>query len=207
MDRKVNTKYWTLVNNIAPGTRKNITWSEAWEKLADWGGFEGGIETKANGYTTMDIWIGDQKVKVLPIMNGWNEGERDWNWHEVFEQSLDYIFGEDLIKKPRATRKDAKKQTVKKAIVNATKAAQISKETEEMTKSITEAKIAQNKRDFEAQWYSEKNLEDMKKRLGNLSVKKSDWKKKGKDVGELERMMEEFREKIKDIKEHLGDKI
>lgn len=202
MDRKVNTKFWTLVNNIEPGVSKNITWSQAWEKLAEWGGFEGGLETKATGVTTMDIWIGEQKVKVLPIQNGWNEKEGDWNWHEVFEQSLNYIFDEGLIKKPRATRKDAKKKTVKKAVVNATKTAQISKETEEMTKSIEKAKIAQNKRDFEAQWYSEKNLEDMKKRLANLSVKKSDWKKKGKDVSELERMMDEFREKIKDIKNH-----
>jgi len=203
MDKKVSTKFWTLVNNIEPGVSKNITWSDAWEKLALWGGFEGGLETKANGDTTMDIWIGDQKVKVLPIQNGWNEKERDWNWHEVFGQTLEYIFGEGLIKKPRARRKDAKVEKVVKVSVNRAKVAQISKETEEVSNSIAAKKIAQNKRDFEAQWYSEKNLEDMKKRLNNLSVKKSDWKKKGKDVSELDRMMEDFRTKIEDIKKHL----
>jgi len=203
MDKKVSTKFWTLVNNIEPGVSKNITWSDVWEKLAAWGGFEGGLETKANGDTTMDIWIGDQKVKVLPIQNGWNEKERDWNWHEVFGQALEYIFGEGLIKKPRARRKDAKVEKVVKVSVNRAKVAQISKETEEVSNSIAAKKIAQNKRDFEAQWYSEKNLEDMKKRLNNLSVKKSDWKKKGKDVSELDRMMEDFRAKIEDIKKHL----
>ena len=203
MDRKVSTKIWTLVNNIEPGVSKNITWSEAWEKLSTWGGFEGGVETKANGVTLMDIWVGDQKVKVLTIKNGWNEKERDWNWHEVFGQTLEYIFGEGLIKKPRARRKDAKVEKAIKASVNRTKVAQISKETEEVSNSIAAKKIEQNKRDFEAQWYSEKNLEDMKKRLNNLSVKKSDWKKKGKDVSELDRMMEDFRVKIEDIKKHL----
>ena len=204
MDKKVSSKIWSLVNNVKSGVSKNITWSDAWEILSDWGGFDGGLETKANGETTMDIWIGDKKVKVLDITNGWNEKDGDWNWYEVFGQTLDYIFDEGLIRKPRATRKDAKIKKVRKVAINETKIAQISKQTEEMTKSIAAKKIAQNKAVFEAQWYSEKNLEDMKRRLGNLSVKKSDWVKKGKDVSELERMMDEFREKIKDIKKHIG---
>ena len=203
MDRKVNIKFWALVNNIEPGVSKNITWSEAWEKLATWGGFEGAVDTKVNGDTTMGIWIGDQKVTVIPIQNGWNEKEGDWNWNEVFEQALEYIFGEGLIKKPRARRKDAKIEKTVKASVNRAKIVQISKETEEVNNSIIAMEIAQNKRDFEAQWYSEKNLESMKKRLNNLSVKKSDWKKKEKDVSEIEKMMDDFRTKIEDIKKHL----
>lgn len=203
MDKKVSNKIWTLVNNIEPGVSKNINYSDAWAKLSAWGGFEGGLETRANGDTTMDIWIGGQKVKVLSIQNGWNAKECDWNWNEVFGQSLDYIFDEGLIKKPRARRKDAKVEKTIKVSVNRAKIAQISKETEEVSNSIVQKEIAQNKRDFEAQWYSEKNLEDMRKRLNNLSVKKSDWKKKGKDVSELDRMMEDFRAKIEDIKKHL----
>lgn len=204
MDRKVNTKIWTLVNNIEPGVSKNITWSDAWEKLATWGGFEGGIDTSADGTTMMDIWVGEEKAKVLPIKNGWDEKEGDWNWNEVFSQALDYIFDEGLIKKPRARRKDAKKIKETKPTLNRAKIAQISKETEELSNSIAEEKIAQNKRYFEAQWYSKNNLEDLKKKLGNLSVKKCDWKKKGKDVSEIEVMMQEFKEKIEDIKNHLG---
>ena len=203
MDKKVNTKIWSLVNNIEPGVSKNITWTDAWDKLSEWGGFEGGVETKADGTTLMDIWISGTKVKVLTIKDGWDKKEMDWNWDQVFGQTLEYIFEEGLIKKPRARRKDAKKEKVIKASLNSAKIAQISKQTEELSNSIAAKIEAQNKRDFEAQWYSEKNLEDMKRRLGNLSVKKSDWKKKGKDVGELERMMEDFREKIEDIKKHL----
>lgn len=203
MDKKVSNKIWALVNNIEPGVSKNINYSDAWAKLSAWGGFEGGLETKANGATTMDIWIGDQKVKVLSIQNGWNAKEGDWNWNEVFGQSLDYIFNEGLIKKPRARRKDAKAEKAVKVSVNRAKVAQISKETEEVSNSIAAKKIAQNKRDFEAQWYSEKNLEDMRKRLNNLSVKKNTWKKKGKDVSELDKMIVEFKEKITDIKNHL----
>ena len=203
MSKKVSAKIWTLVNNIEPGTSKNLSWDQAWEKLSTWGGFEGGVETKANGTTLMDIWIGDTKVKVLAIKDGWNEKEMDWNWDQVFGQTLDYIFGEGLIKKPRARRKDAKVQTVKKAIVNRSKTAQIAQETEKVSNSIAAAEQARKNKEFEQQWYSEKNLEDMRKRLGNLSVKKSDWKKKGKDVSEIEVMMEEFKEKIEDIKKHL----
>ena len=203
MSKKVSAKIWTLVNNIEPGTSKNLSWDQAWEKLSTWGGFEGGVETKANGTTLMDIWIGDTKVKVLTIKDGWNEKEMDWNWDQVFGQTLDYIFGEGLIKKPRARRKDAKVQTVKKAIVNRSKTAQIAQETEKVSNSIAAAEQARKNKEFEQQWYSEKNLEDMRKRLGNLSVKKSDWKKKGKDVSEIEVMMEEFKEKIEDIKKHL----
>ena len=203
MSKKVSTKIWTLVNNIEPGVSKNLSWDQAWEKLSTRGGFEGGVETKANGTTLMDIWIGDTKVKVLTIKDGWNEKERDWNWDQVFGQALDYIFGEGLIKKPRARRKDAKVQTVKKAIVNRSKTAQIAQETEKVSNSIAAAEQARKNKEFEQQWYSEKNLEDMRKRLGNLSVKKSDWKKKGKDVSEIEAMMEEFKEKIEDIKKHL----
>lgn len=203
MSKKVSTKIWTLVNNIEPGVSKNLSWDQAWEKLSTWGGFEGGVETKADGTTLMDIWIGDTKVKVLTITNGWNEKERDWNWDQVFGQTLDYIFSEGLIKKPRARRKDAKVQTVKKAIVNRSKTAQIAQETEKVSNSIAAAEQARKNKEFEQQWYSEKNLEDMRKRLSNLSVKKSDWKKKGKDVSEIEAMMEEFKEKIEDIKKHL----
>ena len=203
MSKKVSAKIWTLVNNIEPGVSKNLSWDQAWEKLSDWGGFEGGVETKADGTTLFDVWIEGVKVKVLTITNGWNEKERDWNWDQVFGQALDYIFDEGIIKKPRARRKDAKTKEVKKAVINRTKTAQISKQTEELSNSIAEQEKAQNKRVFEAQWYSEKNLADMKKRLNNLSVKKSDWKKKGKDVSEIEKMMNEFKEKIEDIKKHL----
>lgn len=203
MDKKVSSKIWTLVNNIEPGVSKNITWSEAWEKLSTWGGFEGGVETKANGTTLMDIWVDNQKVKILNINNGWNTKEMDWNWDQVFGQALDYIFTEGLIKKPRARRKDAKKEKKVKPSLNRTKIAQISQRTEEVTKSIAAKVEAQNKRDFEAQWYTQENLESMKKRLNNLTVKRTTWNKAGKDVSEIEKMIEEFRDKIKDIKEHI----
>ena len=204
MSKKVSTKIWTLVNNIEPGVSKNLSWDQAWEKLSTWGGFEGSVDTKANGSTTMDIWIGDQKVKALAIKDGWNQNEMDWNWDQVFGQALDFIFSEGLIKKPRARRKDAKKEKVIKPVINRTKTAQISRETEKMDNYISEQTKAQNKRDFEKEWYSEKNLEDMKKRLNNLSAKRSMWKRNGKDISEIDGMMQEFREKIKDIKNHLG---
>lgn len=203
MDKKVSSKIWALVNNIEPGVSKNITWSEAWEKLSTWGGFEGGVDTKANGTTLMDIWVDGQKVKILNIKNGWNTKEMDWNWDQVFGQTLDYIFTEGLIKKPRARRKDAKKEKKVKPSLNRTKIAQISQRTEEVTKSIAARVEAQNKRDFEAQWYTQENLESMKKRLNNLTVKRTTWNKAGKDVSEIERMIGEFRDKIKDIKEHI----
>lgn len=203
MSKKVSTKIWTLVNNIEPGTSKNIDWDSAWDKLANWGGFEGGLETKSDGTTLFDIWIEGQKVKVLNIKDGWNAKESDWNWDQVFGQALDYIFSEGLIKKPRARRKDAKVKRVAKAVINRAKTAQISKETEKMSNSIAAQVEAQNKRVFEKEWYSSKNLEQLKKKLGNLSVKKSEWKKKGRDTSEIEGMMNEFREKIKDIKNHI----
>lgn len=200
MSKKVSTKIWALVNNIEPGTSKNIDWESAWDKLASWGGFEGGLETKADGTTLFDIWIEGQKVKILNIRDGWNEKERDWNWDQVFGQALDYIFSEGLIKKPRARRKDAKVKKVAKAVINRTKTAQISKQTEEMSNYIAKRVEAQNKRVFEAQWYSKENLEQLKKKLSGLSVKKSSWKKKGKDVSEIENNMNEIKGQIKDIK-------
>ena len=203
MSKKVSSKVWTLVNNIEPGVSKNISWDDAWAKLSAWGNFEGGLETKADGTTLFDIWIGDTKVKVLTIKDGWNEKERDWNWDQVFGQALDYIFDEGLIKKPRARRKDAKVQTVRKAIINSSKTAQIARETEKVSNSIAAAEQARKNKEFEDQWYSEKNLEDLKRRLGNLSVKKSEWKKKGRDTSELDQMMNEFREKIEDIKKRI----
>ena len=203
MDKKVSSKIWSLVNTIAPGTSKNINWSEAWEKLSEWGGFEGGVDTKSDGSTTMDIWVGDQKVKVLPITNGWNEKERDWNWHEVFSQTLNYIFEEGLIKKPRARRKDAKTEKAVKVAINRTKIAQISQETENLSNSIAQKEIAQNKRVFEAQWFSEKNLEELKRRLGNLTVKRNNYNKKGKDITPINEEINTLRNQIKEIKEKL----
>lgn len=203
MSKKVSTKIWTLVNNIEPGISKNISWDQAWEKLSDWGGFEGGVETKANGVTLFDIWIEGVKVKVLTIADGWNEKEMDWNWDQVYSQALNYIFNEGLIKKPRARRKDAKTKGVKKAVINRTKTAQISKQTEELKNSIAEREKELKNKEFEKEWYSEKNLTDMKKRLGGLSAKKSNWKKKGKDVSEIEEMMSEVKIKINDIKKHI----
>lgn len=204
MDKKVSVKYWSMANNITPGISKNATWSDVWEILAEWGGFEGGVDTKADGSTTMDVWIEGQKVKVLPIKDGWNEKERDWNWHEVFSQTLDYIFEEGLIKKPRARRKDAKKEKSRKPVINRTKICQISREEDKVNNSIAEGVAAQNKRDFEAQWYSEKNLTELKKKLNNLSVRKNGYKKKGKDVSEIDAEMIDIREKISDIKKHMN---
>lgn len=203
MSKRVNIKIWNLVNNIEPGISKNLSWDEAWEKLTNWGGFEGGLETKADGTTLMDVWIGDTKVKTLTIKDGWNEKERDWNWDQVYGQTLDYIFEEGLIKKPRARRKDAKVQTVRKAVINSAKTAQISKQTEEMNNSIAQEEIARKNKEFEREWYSTKNLEDLKRRLGSLTAKRSMWKKKGVDVSEIEQMIEDFRNKINDIKNHL----
>jgi len=202
MGKKVNTKIWTLVNNIEPGVSKNLSWDDAWQKLATWGGFEAGVETKADGSTTADIWIGDTKVKVINIKDGWDEKERDWNWDQIYGQILDFIFDEGLIKKPRARRKDAKVQKVNKAIVNSSKTAQIAHETEKMSNYIAEAENARKNEEFEKMWYSEKNLTELKKKLGNLSVKKSDWKKKGKDLSEIESEMTKLKEQIKDIKNH-----
>ncbi len=203
MSKKVSSKVWTLVNNIEPGVSKNIDWETAWNKLATWGGFEGGLETKADGTTLFDIWIEGQKIKVLNIKDGWNAKEADWNWDQVFGQALDYIFSEGLIKKPRARRKDAKVKKVAKAVINRTKTAQISMQTEKMSNSIAEHEKALKNKEFEKEWYSEKNLQEMKKRLGNLSVKKSGWKKKGKDLSGLEEEIEEVRKNIKDIKDRL----
>jgi len=203
MSKRVPNNIWVMVNNIEPGISKNVSWEDAWLKISNWGGFQGGLNTKSNGDTFMDVWIDDTKVTTIHIENGWNEKEGDWNWDQVYGQTINYIFSEGLIKKPRARRKDAKKERTLKPALNRTKIAQISKQTEELSNSIAAKVEAQNKRDFEAQWYSEKNLEGMRKRLNNLSVKKSDWKKKGKDVSELEVMMKEFKEKIEDIKKHL----
>lgn len=203
MSKKVSTKVWTLVNNIEPGVSKNISWDDAWAKLATWGNFEGGLETKADGVTFFDIWIEDTKVKVITIKDGWNEKERDWNWDQVYGQALDYIFNEGLIKKPRARRKDAKVQTVRKAVVNSAKTTQIARETKKMSNSIAAAEQARKNKEFEQEWYSQKNLDDLKRRLSNLSVKKSEWKKKGRDVNEIDNMMEEFRTKIEDIKKRI----
>ncbi len=203
MIKKTSTKVWSMVNNIHPGVSKNITWGEAWEKLSEWGGFEGGLETKSDGTTLFDIWIDGVKITTITIRDGWNEKERDWNWDQVYGQALDYIFSEGLIKKPRARRKDAKVTKVIKPIVNRTKTAQISKQNEEMSNSIAEQEKVRKIKEFEREWYSEKNLSDLKKKLSGLSVKKSMWKKKGRDTSEVEVMMGELKEKIKDIKKHL----
>lgn len=202
MSKKVSTKIWNLVNNVNPGISKNITWDEAWEILAEWGGFEGGVNTRVNGTTLMDIWIGDTKINTITIKDGWNEKEMDWNWDQVYSQTLDYIFDEGLIKKPRARRKDAKTQTVRKAVINSSKTAQIARETEKMNNTIAVAEQVRKNKEFEKEWYSEKNLMDLKKRLNNLTVKRSTWNKAGKDVSEIEVMIEDFRNKIKDIKNH-----
>ena len=87
--------------------------------------------------------------------------------------------------------------------VNRTKIAQISKETEEVGNSIVEREIAQNKRVFEEQWYSQKNLEDLKRKLGNLTVKRNNYNKKGKDISPINNEIDTLRDQIKDIKTHL----
>lgn len=205
-DKKISAKYWSMINVIEPGVSKRITWLEAWEKLATWGNFEGQPYTNTKNETKFYIFIGDAMVKMLNITDGWDDKNGDWKWENVIPQALDYIFDEGLIKKPRARRKDAKVQTVRKAIVNSAKFALDSHETEEMNNSIAEAEKARKNEEFEKEWYSEKNLEDLKKRLSGMSAKRSMWKKKNRDTTELDAMMEDFREKIKDIKVKLDIK-
>ena len=206
MSDKVSAKYWSMLNVIEPGVSKKLTWLEAWEKLATWGNFEGQPYTKADGSTILYIFIDDVMIKALDIKDGFNPKIGDWNYDQMLCQGLDYIFDSGLIKKPRARRKDAKVQTVRKAVVNRAKAAQDAHETEEMTNSIAEAEKARKNEEFEKEWYSEKNLEDLKRRLSNLSVKRNDWKKKNRDTTEIDNMIEDFRNKIKDIKLRLDIK-
>lgn len=201
MVNKANSKVWALVNNIEPGTSKNITWLDAWAKLGTWGGFDCAVEHHLDGSTTTDIYIDNKKVNTLKFgPEAWSYMDRDWNWDVVLGKALDYIFDEGLIKKPRAKRKDVKSKAPNKVSKNSAKHAQISQNVEEVNSYIGEDETSENNTVFVSPSQKEDKIRNLKRQLGNLSSRKSMYKRQGKDVTEVLKQIDDIKSQIESLK-------
>ena len=156
------------------------------------------VNPKASGFTTLDqafvvlmdhwdtelgidnnqcvLYKDGDKVETWDFKNIWNEKERDWDWNTIYKTVLEDIIKKRLYKRPKIGKRTLVKLEKEKAVAKAKE--------EKIQKQQQEAKDRQQ------------YIEDLKRRKGNLQVKKSDWKKKGKDITDLEKEIERINQEL-----------
>lgn len=139
---------------------------------------------KDEGKTTCILHRDDDKPMTWDFDQVWDEKQGDWDWNTIYKVVLETIIKEKLYKRPklgkRALAKLAKEKAAKKP---ATEPTEPKEEVITISTLTKEEKLV--------------TVSDLKRRKGNLSVKKSDWKKKGKDITEIENEISKINAQIK----------
>ena len=136
---------------------------------------------KDEGKTTCILHRDDDKPMTWDFDQVWDEKQGDWDWNTIYKVVLETIIKEKLYKRPKLGKRALAKLAKEKA---AEKPA-----TEPKEETTTTATLTKEEKPV--------TVSDLKRKKGNLSVKKSDWKKKGKDVTEIEREIAEINVQIK----------
>lgn len=166
------------------------------------------IDSKASGFTTMDqafvtlmnhwdmyidvvnsdnstvctLYRDDDKPHTWKFKDLWDSKEGDWDWNTIYKTVLEDIIRLKLHKRPKLGKRALKKLEEDKKTKKV-------EEVEEVV--ITKATLTKTETPL--------TITDLRKKRDNLSVKIWDWKKKGKDVTELNKEFESIKEQIKKL--------
>lgn len=136
---------------------------------------------KSGSKTTCILHRDDDKSMTWDFDQVWDEKVGDWDWNTIYKVVLETIIKEKLYKRPKLGKRALAKLAKEKA---AKKPATEPKEEAITTASLTKAvKLV--------------TVSDLKRKKGTLSVKKSNLKKKGKDVTEIENEISKINAQIK----------
>jgi hypothetical protein len=190
--KKASSSIISLVQAIDSSKSKLISYDEAWEVISEYTGIEGGIynSIKTNKTVfTLSIKSDDEDIEIGKIEFDSKDVflDGDWDWTVIFKTVIEYMIKNKLVKKPR-TKKDGSKSDGK-YVLKRSKTAQISKISAELTKSLPKEEKAVKSQD----------IQELRKKRFKLSCKISNWKKKGKDITQLEKEYNELRQIIKNM--------
>lgn len=167
------------------------------------------IDSKASGFTTMDqafvtlmnhwdmyidvvnsdnstvctLYRDDDKPHTWKFKDLWDSKEGDWDWNTIYKTVLEDIIRLKLHKRPKLGKRALKKLEEDKK----------TKKVEEVVEEVVVTKATLTKTEAPL------TITDLRKKRDNLSVKIWDWKKKGKDVTELNKEFESIKEQIKKL--------
>lgn len=182
--KKATARILKEVLKVNPKASGHTTFDQAFVTLMTHWNLELGIETDSNNMTTCTLYRDSDKPKIWKLKDVWDQKEGDWDWNTVYKTILESVIKEKLYKRPklgkRALAKLEKEKSVKPVIVENDDADVMG------TAKLTKIKQVES-------------IEDLKKRKGNLQVKKSDWKKKGKDISEIEKEIDDINNTLKKL--------
>lgn len=176
LTKKASSKIYNVVIKFQPKASKLITYDEAWEVIAKEGNLEGELETKRNGVTKFILYKNDEVVHEYDLTGTFKPEIGDWDWTTIYKTVLEDVVSRRLYKNVK----------IKKSKKSLEKPTSIEKPISKKESPKKEEKVI--------------DIKELRRQRDNLSVKIWDWKKKGKDVVELEKKLEQLKEELKSIK-------
>lgn len=176
--KKATAKILKEVLKVNPRASGRTTLDQAFVILMTVWDMELSVETSM-GITTLTLHRDGDKAETWELKNAWDSKIGDWDWDTIYKLVLEDIIKKKLYKRPKLGKRARAKLDKEKAEAEAKAAKEV------MEKQKAEDEI--------------KYIEDLKKRKGNLQVKKSDWKKKGKDISEIEKEIDDINNTLKKL--------
>lgn len=188
LTKKASAKVFKLVEKINPKASKLTTYDEAYEIIFTEYDLEGAMLADVKGDVTFNVYRGEDPISIATYKfpKGYAEGDFDWN--TIYKEVLENIISRRLYKKPKLGKRAQKLYD---------------KKVEEMKTIIKEQEIKEAKELEEACKPTKtlpSDMDDLKRLKGNLKVKIYTWKKKNKDVSELENELKLVEDKIQSMK-------
>lgn len=179
--KKANAYIMKHVLKVDQKASGRTTFDQAYVMLMTEWDLEGDIVTTTTE-TIFKVWRDGEVCHTItwPRTKSFNEKEGDWDWDLIYKDVLEAIIKDKLYKRPKIGKRAAAKLT---------------KEKEEEAKKAREEK---EKKEAAEQLCID--IAAAKRRKDNLSVKISDWKKKGKDTSELRKELEMLKDFLKNNK-------
>ena len=174
--KKATARILKEVLKVNPKASGFTTLDQAFVILMDHWDMYLSVETHLGNKTICNLYREDDQPKSWEFNNIWDEKIGDWDWNTIYKTILEDVIKEKLYKRPKLGKRALAKLEKEKADAKVKE--------EKIQKQQQEAK---NRQQY---------IEDLKRRKGNLQVKKSDWKKKGKDISELEKEIEKINQEL-----------
>lgn len=107
ISKKANLKVYNFTQAIKPDISKNTSYDEAWEIIANYGDLWGEMRTLHSHYGGQTKFILTKNDKELhqftwPNKEVFDTG--DWDWTKIYQEILEWIIDNKVVKKPRKKR-------------------------------------------------------------------------------------------------------
>lgn len=178
--KKATAKIYAEVLKVDPKASKLTTLDQAYVILMTNWDMELSIYGSVNASTKVALFRDEEIVYEWEFEKAWMQNVGDFDWDTIYRDTLEDIIKKKLYKRPKRSKRAQKKHDEEVA------KAKLEREAQEKIEEIPPQKPE-----------SELSLEELKKKRDRISVKLSDWKKKGKDVTELQKEYDELRELYK----------